>query len=74
MSEPIENYEKPKPIMVGKKVFGPCGSCAFWVKAGKSTHFTGRCHGAPPVPAGGFAMVHGDMPGCAQFAQRTANE
>ena len=50
------------------KVYGPCGSCAFFNDKGtKATRTDGRCHGAPPQGGMAFSIVRRGDPGCAAF-------
>ena len=52
------------------KAYGPCSGCAFYrPDETRSTHATGRCHGAVPngmVP-GGWPVVEGRYVGCGAF-------
>lgn len=51
------------------KVYGPCGSCAFFNDRGtKATRTDGRCHGSPPSAGLGFPIIRRSDPGCAAFA------
>ncbi len=50
------------------RIYGPCGKCAFFRnEETPAQHETGRCHGAPPMSASGWPVVHRDYVGCAVF-------
>lgn len=67
MSEATPTSADPGPIRSKKKVFGPCGDCAFFDRRGmKANRISGRCHGAPPA-ANGWPVIEATAPGCAVF-------